>query len=120
MLLKTAILFSMFLAGGTVWGAPADLAPDSAVSRRKFIDQYCIACHNQKAKAAGLMLDRMDVNRVPEDAEVWEKVIRKVRGGMMPPPGMRRPDPASVDAFAGSLESTIDRAARSAANPGYV
>src|ERR1051326_4062945 len=61
-------------------------------SPRAVIDQYCVTCHNQKAKTAGLMLDKMDPSHVAGDTEAWEKVVRKLRAGMMPPQGMPRPD----------------------------
>jgi hypothetical protein len=79
------------LAG--MWAAPPQSGSDKAASQavspqRMLVDKYCVSCHNQKAKMAGLMLDKMDLNHVPQNAEVWEKVIRKLRGGMMPPLGM--------------------------------
>ena len=66
------------------------------------------------------MLDTANLDQVSQDAETWEKVIRKLRGRMMPPPGAPRPDEASVDAFVAQLESSIDRAAASHASPGHV
>ena len=56
------------------------------------LTQYCITCHNQRLKTAGLLLDTMDVDHVGKDAAAWEKVVRKIRTGMMPPSGARRPD----------------------------
>lgn len=75
------------------------------------INQYCITCHNQRLKTAGLMLDSMDFDHVEKDAATWEKVVRKVRTGMMPPAGARRPDRPMLDAFAADLEGRLDRAA---------
>src|SRR5687767_4703562 len=66
--------------------APASVA--SAVSTpRALLDTYCISCHNEKLRTAGLLLDQLDVAQVGAHAEVWEKVLRKLRSGMMPPPG---------------------------------
>jgi cytochrome c5 len=62
------------------------------VEQRKLLDQYCVVCHNQKLKTANLTLDKMDVEHVGDGAEVWEKVVRKIHGGTMPPAGMPRPD----------------------------
>ena len=87
---------------------------------RALIDGYCIGCHNQRAKTAGVILDTADVTRIGEDAELWEKVVRKLRGGMMPPPGVRRPEQAKVDAFVTALERTLDDAAAAHPNPGRV
>jgi len=55
------------------------------------LNQYCITCHNQRLKTAGLLLDTMDLDRVGTDAAAWEKVVRKIRTCMMPPSGARRP-----------------------------
>ena len=82
------------------------------------LTRYCISCHNEKLKTGGLTLDRMDVENVPRDAETWEKVIRKLRAGAMPPAGLPRPDHLTYDSFATYLEKTLDRAAEATPNPG--
>jgi cytochrome c551/c552 len=87
------------------------VAAGPADAGRAVLNQYCVTCHNQKLKTAGLMLDRMDWARIPENAETWEKVIRKVRAGMMPPLGMPRPDRTTISQTAAFLEEQIDRAA---------
>ncbi|HTR39164.1 MAG TPA: DUF1592 domain-containing protein [Bryobacteraceae bacterium] len=86
--------------------------------QRALINQYCVVCHNQKAKTAGLMLDRLDINNVADHAETWEKVVRKLRVGAMPPQGMPRPDRATMDSLASWLENSLDRAAAAHENPG--
>ena len=58
---------------------------------RAVIDKYCVTCHNDKAKIGGLTLENLDLDRIPADADIWEKVIRKVRVGMMPPQGTSPP-----------------------------
>ena len=73
---------------------PARHLSSSAQSPRALVTRYCVTCHNERVKTAGLMLDKMDLDRVPEGAETWEKVVRKLRGGMMPPLGTPRPDQA--------------------------
>src|SRR5687768_2366296 len=72
------------------------------------LKQYCITCHNERAKTGGLVLDPADLASIPAKAEVWEKVIRKVRAGMMPPVGSPRPEAASLDRLVMHLETTID------------
>jgi Protein of unknown function (DUF1592)/Protein of unknown function (DUF1588)/Protein of unknown function (DUF1585)/Protein of unknown function (DUF1595)/Protein of unknown function (DUF1587)/Planctomycete cytochrome C len=94
--------------------------PASTSPSRTLVDKYCVTCHNQRSKTAGLMLDTANLDQVSQDAETWEKVIRKLRGRMMPPPGAPRPDEATIDTFVTQLESSIDRAAASHANPGHV
>jgi hypothetical protein len=82
------------------------------------LDKYCVTCHNEKTRTAGLMLDKIDVEHVPDGAETWEKVIRKLRGGMMPPQGMPRPDENTKYALVNYLETSLDRAAAVQPNPG--
>ena len=94
--------------------AQAQTAP-SPVSQRAVLYQYCVTCHNEKLKTAGLMLDKLDLAHIGEHAEEWEKVVRKLRAGMMPPSGLPRPDAATYESLTVSLENELDRAA--AANP---
>ncbi len=89
-----------------------------AQSPPAFLTQYCITCHNQRLKTADLTLDTMDVDHVEKNAAVWEKVVRKIKTGMMPPSGARRPDRAALDNFATEVETRLDRAAALSPNPG--
>ena len=82
-----------------------------AQSPRQVIDRYCLACHNQKLKTAGLALDTLDITHIGENSDAWEKVVRKLRAGMMPPQGMPRPDAATYEAVTVALETELDRAA---------
>src|SRR5262245_47434605 len=84
---------------------------------RAVIDKYCVTCHNEKLKTAGLALDTADFVRPSSTADVWEKVIRKVRAEMMPPVGSPRPDKAALDSLAAYLETSIDKVALSKPNP---
>src|SRR5215831_12643757 len=86
-------------------------ASAQALSPRAVIDQYCVSCHNEKLKTAGLLLDKGDVEHPGSNAELWEKVVRKLRSGEMPPPGRPRPDAATYRATAAYLENAIDLAA---------
>ncbi len=94
-------------------------APQPALSPRAFLDQYCVTCHSDKLHTGGLSLQALDVENVPAHAETWEKVIRKLGAGAMPPLGMPHPDRAAVDRFTGYLETFIDRAAAAKPNPGH-
>jgi len=87
-------------------------------SHHALLDKYCVTCHNSKTKIAGLTLDTMDLSKVPDSAETWEKVIKKLRTGAMPPLGMPKPDKASAEEFATWLETSIDKAAAAHPNPG--
>src|SRR4029453_16001207 len=92
---------------------PGDPAP-----HRALIDRYFVTCHSDRVKTAGLTLEKRDLSRVPEDAEVWERALRKLRAGMMPPQGMPRPAQSNIDALVSFLETSIDSAALSKPNPG--
>ncbi len=102
------------LAIATIAGAQTAPPPEQAL-----LNRYCIGCHNEKTKVAGLMLDKLDFTHPGKDAEKWEKVVHKVRSGMMPPGGAPRPERATLDAFAGKLEAELDRAAAANPNPGF-
>jgi mono/diheme cytochrome c family protein len=90
--------------------APATAAPTAASAEATFLNQYCIGCHNQRAKIGGLALDVLDVSRVGPASETWEKVVKKIRTGMMPPSGAKRPERSALDRFASELESRLDKA----------
>jgi len=91
--------------------APASSQPSAAgAPESAFLTQYCFGCHNERAKIAGLALDALDLSHAGADAETWEKVIKKVRTGMMPPSGARRPERAALDGFAAQLEERLDKA----------
>jgi hypothetical protein len=83
--------------------------------QQALMNQYCAGCHNQDDNAGGMALDKLDFEKVGKDAAVWERVVRKVRTGMMPPSGQPRPARAALDSFAAELETRLDKAA--AANP---
>jgi mono/diheme cytochrome c family protein len=82
------------------------------------VDRYCVTCHSPRLRAGGLALDALRVADAERDPQTWEKVVRKVRTGMMPPSGAPRPDRATLDRLASSIEAEIDRAAAASPNPG--
>ena len=90
----------------------------AAPAPRALLDKYCVTCHNPRTKAGGLVLDTIDTAEPAAGAETWEKVIRKVRGGMMPPVGMPRPEKAALDGLASYLETAIDADAVAHPQPG--
>jgi hypothetical protein len=99
---------------------PAALAQAPKTPQRAFLDQYCVTCHNQRTKTAGVMFDTMDPSDVSKHGDIWEKAVRKLRGGMMPPPGARRPDQPAIESFVGWLENSLDEVAAREPNPGRV
>ena len=89
-----------------------------ASAAQALVGRYCITCHSERLKTGGLSLETVDIASAGERAEVWEKVIRKIRGGVMPPVGRPRPDDATIDQFASWLEAELDQVWASAPNPG--
>lgn len=85
---------------------------------RAFFTRYCITCHNQKLRTANLLLDTADLTGIPQRAELWEKVIQKLRLGMMPPQGAPQPDSSSRLEVVEFLEYQLDRAAAEHPDPG--
>ena len=88
--------------------------PDGAL-----VQKYCVTCHSERLKTGGLSLQNVDPAAATIDGAVWEKVVEKLHGGMMPPQGMPRPDAATLDAFVTSLESVLDRQAARTQTPGH-
>ena len=97
----------------------ASHAPTTTDAQPSLVTQYCVGCHNDKAKTGGLTLASFDPAHPEQNADTAEKMIRKLRLGMMPPPGARRPDADVINAFAASLETKIDQAAAAHPNPGH-
>jgi hypothetical protein len=89
----------------TATTAPAALPP-------AVLKQYCFTCHNDRARIGGLALDTLNFEHVAADAATWEKVVRKIRTGMMPPSGIRRPERSVLDGFASELETRLDQTVR--------
>jgi hypothetical protein len=89
-----------------------------AASESGVLDKYCVSCHSDKAKTGGLTLEKRDLANVAASPDVWEKVVLKLRAGMMPPTGLPRLDKASRENLIGFLETSLDRAADLKPNPG--
>ncbi len=97
-------------------GATADASSTEAFTA--LLNKYCVGCHSEKTRTAGLVLEKRDFSKVAEDAQIWEKVVRKLHAGAMPPMGLPRPDNSDVDHLASWLETALDRAAAEHPNPG--
>ncbi len=119
----------LFLIGITVAGcayllpaaqgpAAQEPAAPAASQYSKVLNQYCVTCHNEKLKTADLILSKADVSNPSADPEVWEKVVRKLRGRAMPPMGMPRPDDATYNSMAAYLETALDKLAAAKPDPG--
>ncbi|HEY4362462.1 MAG TPA: DUF1592 domain-containing protein [Bryobacteraceae bacterium] len=102
-----------FFAAVFLAGAAFAQAPDQAL-----ITKYCAGCHNDKTKSGSFSLEKLNPAAAGDRPQDWEKVVRKVRAGMMPPSGMPRPQRTDLDAFAGRIETSLDRAAAQHPDPG--
>ncbi|RZK79574.1 MAG: hypothetical protein EOO66_30135 [Methylobacterium sp.] len=92
----------------------------SADAHRALLDRYCVECHNTTDWAGGVAFDAMTFDSLGEDSAVWETTIRKLRGGLMPPPGKAQPEARDSKAMVGWLEGGLDAVARDHPDPGYV
>jgi hypothetical protein len=117
--MKVLCLSVAMMAGTVGLGAgQTSGARPSAAAERSLMGEYCVGCHNDRVKRGDLVLSHLDETRADADAPIWEKVIRKVRAGMMPPANARRPDAARVEAFVTALETSLDKSAAATPNPG--
>ncbi|HWW84112.1 MAG TPA: DUF1592 domain-containing protein [Vicinamibacterales bacterium] len=103
-------------AGNATNKAAADYSTEASA----VVGKYCVTCHNQRMKTAGVTFDTEGMTDVAQHADVWEKVVRKVRGGSMPPMGSPRPDAAAFTSWVAGLEEALDSAAVAKPNPGRV
>ncbi len=120
--LLTGLVSALLVGASTL--APAAQQTDTSrgtsvpPDHRAVLDRYCVTCHNGRLQTAGLSLEADDLNHVGRDTDAWERVIRKLRSGTMPPAGRPRPEPATYEAFASWLETAIDEAAATRPSPG--
>src|SRR5947208_9181803 len=96
-------------ADSKVFAQPGDQVAEHPESQWSTIGTYCFGCHNEGVGAGKLFLDKLGAGSVPEHPEIFEKVVRKLRGRQMPPPGMPQPSQQEVDALIGWLENTLDK-----------
>ncbi|MGZ3343298.1 MAG: DUF1592 domain-containing protein [Caulobacteraceae bacterium] len=116
-----ALLASATSIHAAVKGVPHDAVPQGlsdTAPQKALVQKYCVACHNNRAKTGGLSLESVNFTDMGQDAETFEKVIRKVRAGMMPPKGMPRPDAPEMLRFATAIEGHLDAYAAAHPEPG--
>jgi hypothetical protein len=112
------VLSAAAVSGQREASVPASTLPATA-GHAGLVEKNCLSCHNDKTKTGGLSLQGLSLTDIPAHGDVWERVLRKVRTGEMPPPNVRtRPEPAAATAFAAFLERTLDAAAAARPNPG--
>jgi mono/diheme cytochrome c family protein len=94
-----------FLQNRAVGQTPAATAPDP---HRAMLNTYCVGCHNTRVRSGGIAFDSLDLQAAADDAQIWEKALRKLRGRLMPPPGAPQPSQKDIDSFTAWMESTLD------------
>ena len=97
---------------------PPAQAPSTVSASGDVLKRYCVSCHNERLKTGGLALDTIRVDQVGEHAATWEKVVRKLRTGSMPPAGRPRPQPSEAEALVTALENALDAVANASPNAG--
>src|SRR5437868_6498321 len=119
-------LFATIICGFAVLGEPLSRVrqddPFLAQGGKQWelLSTYCVKCHNSTLKTGGIAFDGMRPEDVSKNAETWEKVVRKLRGRMMPPPGQQRPDDSKYEGFITWMEGYLDHIASANPNPGRV
>ena len=119
-------VIALTVAPQGVVSAAAQVAPkavsatsaNAVAEKRALLDKYCVGCHNARVQNGKMRLDNADVSKVGDHGETWERVVRKIRGGVMPPPGAPRPDKVAYDGMASWLESELDAVAVKRPDPG--
>ena len=109
------------LTAGAQAPAPAQPAAATTATHPEYgtvVTKYCVTCHNERLKTAGLSLEALDITNPAAGAELWERAVRKMRVGMMPPQGAPRPDAGTQTALISYLTSSLDQAAATRPNPG--
>ncbi len=112
------VMASMSVGASPQKQAAASAGPATASAQSAVLDRYCVKCHNDRLASGSLVLAGLDLERVGENAPLWEKVTRKLRAGLMPPAGQPRPDPATYNGVLSWLEKELDRSAAAHPNPG--
>jgi hypothetical protein len=115
-----ALNFALIVGASIFCSATSHAQPPKSPDPRAFLNTYCVTCHNQKLRTAGLALDSLDASQPSLNAEIWERVIAKLQAGSMPPPGLPRPDTAAYQAVATTLENEMDKAWAANPNPGRI
>src|ERR1700749_3018540 len=115
---SAAVVLSTGLALPQTKSAQTKTAPLTPTAAKALATQYCAGCHNDKLKTGGMTLSKLDFAHPDQNPDLAEKVIRKVRAGMMPPSGLPRPSADTLKSFAASIETSIDAAAALHPNPG--
>ena len=114
------VIWVALVSARSAWAAPlpkpaakpvAPVVASGVATQRALLDRYCVVCHNAKLKTADLLLDQLDLAHLGDHKEIGEKVVRKLRAGMMPPAGMPRPDRAVLDGLITWMETELDRSA---------
>src|SRR5436305_1470280 len=115
---RAVVPAATFILITAIFAAPARAQAPAAVDHGAVVTKYCVSCHNERTKTAGLMLDKANIADPSATADIWEKAIRKMRVGMMPPQSAPHPDAQAQTSLITYLTSELDKAGSSHPNPG--
>src|SRR5580698_9954658 len=118
---RNAFLACAFALAAATWAGSGLRAADAPGDKHwALLNTYCEKCHNTTDWTGGIAFDTMQPQGIAQDAKVWETAVSKLRGRMMPPPGEKQPDQASIDSFVSWMEGNLDQAAAAHPDAGYV
>src|SRR5262245_58096505 len=115
---RWAASLTLFAATLTAQSSHSGGSGSENSAQRPLLGQYCAGCHNQKMKTGGLAVESLDLAQPAAHLEDWERVLRKLRSGEMPPVGLPRPDRSTILSFTSTLEEKLNRVAVTSPNPG--
>jgi len=107
-LIYLSFLLALISSPGVLQKAAGQTAAASPDPHRAMLTTYCVTCHNTRVKTGGIAFDALDLAAAPDDAQIWEKALRKLRGHLMPPPGAPQPPQKDVDSFVAWMENSLD------------
>jgi mono/diheme cytochrome c family protein len=116
LLMASLAVFENRAVGQTPAGTSGKAAADP---HRAMLNTYCVGCHNTRLRTGGIALDSLDLQAAADDAQIWEKALRKLRGRLMPPPGAPQPPQKDIDSFVAWMENDLDTHAKGP-KAGYV
>src|SRR6185503_2713719 len=108
--LGTLGTLGLAMAAAPTSAPPTPAPPDAGHTQWQLVENYCVKCHNATDWSGSVAFDTMSPDAVPEDAKIWEHAIKKLRSGLMPPPGKPQPEPAARAGMVSWLETTLDKA----------
>src|SRR5690349_7545946 len=114
-----ALVLALFSATAADYSSAAAQSPSNLANYADTLTKYCVVCHNDRLRTADLTLEKADLDHLGARADLWEKVVRKLRTRTMPPIGLPRPDESTYGKIVSSLEAELDKAGARNPDPGH-